>query len=481
MQTFNGQKSRNLYRFTHGFFLSGQNGSFSVIAALLLVVLVGMFAFVLNLCNLHMSKNKCQNAVEAAAMAGAVCLSDDDPESAVRKVLLENLFYDEYSDLPEGYTAEILIGYYDETGEYDFSGISDLGYKSFVEEENMPFDYPNSFFVGLTVEKKIILPDFIGDKEETPFRVTAVAYLKRYGMLSLGEEEDDGIHMIEFDNVGLVFPEGFPTFESMGIVHANNIIDFGVGSPSADEDSQVFAVNSITGIEGESPVSSVVVPEINWDELHSRADEVIDRGYFEREEQYINGNVYINRLGFFQIGFHDGVHDKIYYLDTTDFPDNTYIALRGKDDDMGVPSARAFTLVVGGDNVITCFYSIGEDYGFSGKVKLGGGHPDTAYIYTKGDIAFYNAIGNGLFPNINPDDDVPNILFQGVVLWAEGDVTLKTGNSSNYVVQVTHKVRVVSGGRINLLPGGQAFAVNDIFNGDFGPPCPPTVVRLGTL
>ncbi len=57
---------KNIFRFNHS-----QSGSVAVVVALSMIVLLTMFAFVIDTGYLYGEKNKYQNGVEAAAMAGS--------------------------------------------------------------------------------------------------------------------------------------------------------------------------------------------------------------------------------------------------------------------------------------------------------------------------------------------------------------------------------------------------------------------------
>ena len=163
---------KNIFKFDHS-----QSGSVAVVVALSMIVLLTMFAFVIDAGYLYGEKNKFQNGVEAAAMAGAVSLCDGDPEGVARQVAIDN-------GLPAD-SITVKVGFYDEKDLYnDF-----LVYKDFVaEDENgAGDDYPadefnNAVMVRLNATKETLMGGFVG-KDEVEVGAAAVAYLKRYSML----------------------------------------------------------------------------------------------------------------------------------------------------------------------------------------------------------------------------------------------------------------------------------------------------------
>ena len=99
-----------------------QSGSVAIVVALSMIVLLTMFAFVIDAGYLYGEKNQYQNGVEAAAMAGAVSLCNDDPEGVVRQVAIDN-------GLPAG-SLVVKVGFYDEKDIYENFPV----YGDFVEE-----------------------------------------------------------------------------------------------------------------------------------------------------------------------------------------------------------------------------------------------------------------------------------------------------------------------------------------------------------
>ena len=76
---------KNIFKFDHP-----QAGSVALIVALSMIVVLTIFAFVIDTGYLYGGKKQYQNGVEEAAMAGAVSLCDEDSEGVARQVASEN-------------------------------------------------------------------------------------------------------------------------------------------------------------------------------------------------------------------------------------------------------------------------------------------------------------------------------------------------------------------------------------------------------
>ncbi len=66
--------------------LKGNHGNIAIIVAISLTILIGMLAVVIDGGYLYASKNKWQNGVEAAAMAGTLAMCDNDFEAVARQI-----------------------------------------------------------------------------------------------------------------------------------------------------------------------------------------------------------------------------------------------------------------------------------------------------------------------------------------------------------------------------------------------------------
>ena len=120
-------------------------GNIAIIVAISLTVLIGFLALVVDGGNLYATKNKWQNGVDAAALAGAIHLCDN-PEGVARKIAQGNGLP---STAGEGLTVH--VGYYDEADQYgDFSV-----YKDFVAEGDADYpaeEYNNAVMVSLNAD-----------------------------------------------------------------------------------------------------------------------------------------------------------------------------------------------------------------------------------------------------------------------------------------------------------------------------------------
>jgi hypothetical protein len=147
-----------------------QRGSIAVTVAVILITLVGLLAFSLNTGRLYAEKNQFQLAVEAAAMAGAAKLCDNDPESIARQVAIQN-------GIPEAVAndaTQLLV----QIGVYDASE------NAFHESEGAYYD---AVQVELEpTERTLLIPGFIGG-DSGSVSAHAVAYIEHWGLASLNE------------------------------------------------------------------------------------------------------------------------------------------------------------------------------------------------------------------------------------------------------------------------------------------------------
>ncbi|MGD9161171.1 MAG: pilus assembly protein TadG-related protein [Desulfobacteraceae bacterium] len=455
-----------------------QTGSFGVAFALFLVVLVGVLAFVINLGYLYAGKNKYQNAVEAAAMAGAACLCDDSPELTARQILLENLFSDDYSKLPEGYTLEIRVGYYDEWGDYDFSGPSEYGYRSFIEEENIPdAEYVNSLFVRLTIDNKTILPGFLGDNENTPVQAAAIAYRQGYDLLSYGDPINNGIR-IEHN-----WPEDRPPrLEQVRRIHSSGDIYCEV-TPVMGQDQFITAEGTVTNMPGgiSDWPETVDIHPIDWVELRQQAEKngrVIRIKDFRDYRENIIPNEYItdetgNRcyelfkpnkpsISAYPYIFHDGDHEgKVYFFSAEG-------ALSTDKIHLGVVTGEhAYNFTVASELPLGYCIS-GNDY-IGGE--LGGEDNDRVEVFCKEDF------GNRT--------NMTRIFQSGIIYRTEKDfeVFFNDNDIALDPAEQTFFIRVIAEGNIYFKGGTNQsmYAANTAINSNFAPPCGPAEVLLGRI
>jgi len=431
-----------------------QTGSVAVVVALILTLLLSVMAFTMDTGYLYIKKNQYQNAVEAAAMAGAVSLCDENPENAARKIAIENITGLE-SGLEEGEAVlTIQTGFYDENDTYaDFST-----YKDFVASDDPAFpggEHNNAVLVSLAVENSGLtgmmpLPKD-SDESTVTIRTAAVAYLRAYGMLSLGTESDDGI---TFSNYAEDEPE-----MTNGSIHANNDISFDA-SPNIDSASvTITAAGNISGYGGgDSGVDPVSVKPVSayLDDLYAKADVILSESDFPASgEITVDGNVYareyIGNSPTFKphIGDHEGT---IYFFD----------------DDVDVQLSNT----MGNESEITNFI-----FAARGSIKWhassahdwGGENKKQVTIVAGEDIIF----GGMLYSDSYFDA-------MGVVFLAGGDITWRNTSTHGSVSSIRY-TRMIADGSIDIEGPYAMPQVHVVWSMKFGPPCPPNVVRLGRL
>ncbi len=430
-----------------------ESGNVAVIVALFLTVLLGMLAVVVDGGYLYSEKNRFQNGVDAAAMAGAINLCKDDPEETAREIARENnIPYDEES-------LEVQLGFYDEKNEYeDFSD-----YEDFVAEGD--FDYPeeqynNAVMVRLNRDIETLVAGFAG-KDKVPVEAATVAYRIRYGMLSLGDEGDDKVA------TELRWEDGYPQFENMGIIHANNDINF-IDPPTISGNTYVMASGSIyncsEGITGARSVENI--RPIDWEKLRADAEEngrVITISDFPGSGSGAiydsKGNSYTTFPGnSLYFGLRDGNHgDAVYYFSDESAPEGASIILTKIPVDTDVHAGN-FTIA---SDLTLCFR---PPIASHGTIYMGGEGQDTVFIYGRNNID-----GGGMFNSLT------RTCFDGVVFRTEGNFTVRV--SSTFT---THFLRVIAKHKITI-QGHFGQPRSAAFNGLFGPPCGPAIVKLGRL
>jgi hypothetical protein len=430
-----------------------QTGSIVLIMALSLSLILTMFFIFVDTGYLYSKKNICQNAVEAAAMAGAASLCEDDPEAVAREIAAEN-------GLPVG-SLVVRVGFYDENDEYtDFPE-----YKDFVWEASDSYpegEYNNAVMVILRTTEKTLMGGFAG-RDEVTVGAAAVAYLKRYGMLSLGEDGDDGITFTSYWNIN----DGQPVITN-GDIHANNDIVFVDTPPDIDAATvTVSAGGTISGydggISGADPISVKPVSAYLQD-LYARADKIINEDDFPTSygTTYTDefGNTYDLMAPFSRISFHPraGDHEgRIYYFES----DGENVQLANPEGDEA--EITNFTFVSG----------TGIRYYPSNTNFIWGGENEKQVILMAAEDI--DVCGDSSNPGTYTSDS--RLIARGLLVWAGGDILWRNaywsyGDSTRYL-------RMVAGGSIIVVGPDMSFSVGyDMY---FGPPCPPYHVRLGLL
>ncbi len=443
------------------FQLANQRGNVAVITALCLSVLIGMFAFVLNTGYLYGEKNRFQNAVEAAAMAGALSLCSDDPVAVARKIAQEN-------GLPLD-AVEVQVGFYDERNMYGDFGV----YKAFVAEGAGDYpgnQYNNAVMVNITNDIQTLMGGFIG-KDEVAVGAAAVAYLVRYGFLALGNEG------ISVTNTWL---KGHPEFRNESI-HSNGDIEF-IGSETFVGYSWVSAADNIINYSGgREGVKEIDIPPLDWIDLHEQAEsggqvyypEDWEIGDHANPNEWVTddfGNSYIKvNDANIRFRFSEGDHNgRVYYFAFHDAdphqPSDITLYIPPVPADLADLKAYNFTLA----SELNINFSPGAGAYFH-KLELGGTGANMSYIFSAGDIALQDRV---------PACDAYQM--NGVVFRCDGMFSFKTeamgflGPELQMMRIIANKIEI-KGAMVVTWPG------KTIFDGLFGPPCPPNIVKLGRI
>jgi hypothetical protein len=438
---------------------NNQAGNVAVVVALAMVVLLTMFAFVIDAGYLYGARNKYQNGVEAAAMAGAVSLCDGDPEGVARQIAIDN-------GLPAG-SITVQTGFYDENDLYGDFGV----YKNFVadEEAGYPEEFNNAVMVKLNKNVDTLMGGFVG-KDEVTMGAAAVAYVTPYGLLSLGDE--DGMGIKSDRNWEDAHP---PELIDMGMIHANNEINF-IKPPVLTGSNRVTAVNDISNCpEGILVAENVSIPPIDWEGLRADADNgglvitlynfpvdpiAYDADDSNRYKEDSYGNRYIHDEGGYKIRLHDGDYGgAVYYIseERGKFGIFNTIYVQG----MGNGDTYATNLTIASEPAFMFERPMG------GALYLGGENNDTVRIYCKKDIGSATA---GF-----------NQRMRGVIFRTEKNFDMRSSSThpSPDDPASNHKMRIIAGESIKL--HGHYYNVGLILNGKFGPPCRPFRVFLGEL
>ena len=432
-----------------------QAGATAVVVALLLTVLLGVMAFSMDTGYLYLKQNQYQNAVEAAALAGAWHLCEN-PEVIARHIAEEN-------DIPSN--ADVLTaieGFYDDGDAYaDFSV-----YRNFVSEgdDDYPSDeYNNAIMVSISIDEPLLLGTYL-EMNEARISAQAVAVARCAGLLSFGDDSSSaGILVNNWQN------ESSIEFQDMRMVQSNTDINFLNSSlASVSGDTRISATGAVSNcpdggcLSGESPIHPSMDLDMIMEELRGKTDSTIDLTDDNFPSYDLatatggkddgNGNLLYRSTGLYVFCPHDGDHGgAVYYFENQGA--DTFLAIKGKE---STEHARNFT--VASENSIAFTSSAGN------YIKLGGEGEDMVYFYTKKDIG--GGMG-GLYGALNHD-------FQGVTFWTGGKFFVLPDGQ-------TYKLRVVAQEQIHLLSTGAYTPRETIFNADFGPPCPPLQVVLRPL
>ena len=446
---------------------SNQTGSIAVVVALIMTLLLSVMAFTMDTGYLYLKRDQYQNAVEAAAMAGVVDLCSDDPVESARNVFFENI---DEGQLPEGYDLTIAVGYYDETGEYDFSGSGRFNTENFIEKEQLPKElFENAVLVLLVAQENPLVPLVVTDGL-VDIGTVAVAYAVDFDMLSLSTDDSIVINTEK---------EGFPEYHDMHI-HSNSSVNCVVQSPQFT-DVEITAVDAINNCDGYSDQPEIEFPPIEWEAYRAKA-RVMTYSDFSGASS-INDRVdigenqgWLSSSGLSQgpvLHLREGHHGSaVYYYSAENDPDDNqtlWLSQPANAEDM--ISIRGLTLVseipVGFSGASLNQANFGGQFGGDGE--------DVVNIYSAGSIRLHFT--------------ARNFLFDGVVFHAAENFTLY--NYTQMVgeyggenpVEAENRVKIVAREGISITHPMES-RVGDAsisYSGKFAPPCSHHLLKWGKL
>ncbi len=436
-----------------------QRGNVAVTMAFALVLLVGVMVFTLDSAHLYTTRNRFQNAVEAAALAGAADLCGADPEATVRSIAAEN-------KIPfDGSSLHMETGFYDIYDQYaDFNGYPDFAADTdgdFPEDE-----YVNAVLVRLTVSRAP-LAGGLPDGGDIRVAAAAVAFRQGYGLLASGNAAQNAI------NIGENWPDGYLRLDLLGRIHSSGDIRCQT-PPVVGEATFTTAAGAITHMPGGTDGwrQSVHIRPIDWEQLRGRAEEngrVIHFSDFPPRgsisplgrDDYVTdaaGNRYysMNTVSTCSFALHAGDHGgAVYYFSGEGAPESATININA------CSNGNALNLIVASELIIAQ-NTVGFSYSNGG---LGGKNRDAVWIYCRENIGLFNS-------NFNK---IPHL---GVVYRTEKDFLGRFPQPER-----THYMRIIAGGNITLT--GHRYLMAETgrttVNGSFAPPCGPALVKLGRL
>ena len=457
--------------------IRGEKGNIAVIAAVSLTVLIGVLALVVDGGNLYMTRNKYQNGVEAAALAAAAHICDEDYEDVARQIASENHIPSESDSL------SVEIGYYDLGDEHDDFAV----YRDFVADPDPEtsyndalsdpgedlYVYNNAVKLSLNADVSTFLAGMFG-KEAVTVSADAVGVAHRVGLLSFGDDPDtSGVLISNWSGM-------YVDFKDTGVIHSNTDVKFSnAPNASLSGDTVVTATGDVIDCPEGGPCLSdedTIYPETDledvMDDLYAEASsqgrviELTDEnfpiynpqtGTGGKEE---DGNFYYRTVGG-NYGFspRDGDHQGAVYYFEGEHPTGSPLGLRGP----GTPP-HAKNLTIAAEEDLTFLTSFS-----GGGLDLGGRDQNMAYVYTKGNVG--GPIGTNAYGALG------GYRFYGVFFRVGGYFGIRPSDGQTHYVQ---KMRVVAEGIINL--SGRYYPTGPFsYSSDFGPPCPPIKVGLGKL
>jgi hypothetical protein len=455
-----------------------------------MVLLVGVFTFTLDTGYLFTTESRYQNAVDAAALAGAAGLCTEDV-TGITVVVKDILLANGLSLANNLLTVE--TGFYDEGDYYDDFDT----YADFVTARDMPDDeFINAVCVTYT-SKNIGLT---GLNPGATIIARAVAYLQRIDIASLDTKKGE-IHLghksvwghtVFFSNGDIKYPEmvsgkgeayDTPTFNDCKRLAAGEVLEcpaqvttnatsvyisvqWDTGTPQSGDDIRT-QLDPVTGIR---PVDDETL-----DYWRRRADIIYTPDQAGQDDVF-PGIGYHPLMGdhyFVDPASESGGSQRVIFFDTGDNTDMPVVigpCLHGLYSFTHTPNGYTITNLV---FVATCPIHIinlrpkNSSNQAVPALHVGGEGKDQAVFISTEDITIYPEAGK-------------DVIFDGTVFRTGKDFILYEGG----VEDQSHRIRIISDGDIYGV-SHPAYTDDQGLNmkndSRFGPPCPPLLPRLGRL
>ncbi|HAY22822.1 MAG TPA: hypothetical protein DCY27_11815 [Desulfobacterales bacterium] len=459
--------------------LSDEKGSVAVVVAVCLFALVGVLGFSLDTAFLYVEKNHTQNAVEAAALAGAtnLCAGDqEDIEAIVRNVAAENGL--------TGANHEVFVtfGFYDEMNDYGDFPV----YKDFVEKSGMPAgEYVNAVAVTCLTNNVTLT----GLNKSGTVAAMAVAFLRRFDMVSLDGDillghNSQWQNCTFYSNGDIKYPAsasmsgksyGPPTFSDCRLLCAGQMLECPVTVKTSWSGSKMTinwdggSPHALAGAQtGVSPITEIRPVDEDYlkiwkaraDVIYTPADAGKDNVFYSTSSFHYLGKYHYN----FDLGGLAGSERRVIFFDAGNPPPDDYRVLIGPK-----PSTTDMSHTPNGYTisnltfVTTCPILITHlQTSVYPNLSLGSEGQEQVLIISPKSIEMWTH----------------GVLSEGVVFRTGGDFLVRGARSA--------KMRVIADGDID---GDTDGVTTRLYYGmlsqpgdcRFGPPCPPVIPKLGLL